>query len=121
MSTRAIAPVVGVSYQQAAKDRQVSHEATPAPERRTATFQSGGGFIDPGAKVEPDTETAVDLDTGNVISERSITGVGGKTCRAPTRAASATAGHDLRGAATGGPHLLPIFYRHMNPSPDQRG
>lgn len=31
MSTRAIAPIVGVSFQQASKDRQVSLLATPAP------------------------------------------------------------------------------------------
>lgn len=92
MSTRAIAPVVGVQQPAVVKDlarsREVIPAESPATERRTATFQSGGGFLDPGAKIEPDTETVVDLNTGDVLSERSITGMDGKTYRAPTRPAN---------------------------------
>lgn len=81
MSTRAIAPVVGASKDAVQRDRDalVYRADTPTSERRMATFQSGGGFLGPGEKIETDTETVVDLDTGDVISERSVTGVDGKT------------------------------------------
>lgn len=92
MSTRAIAPVIGADQKTVVNDRRAIQgeeisspepapvvDDEPASEPRTTTFQSGGGFLARGEKIETDTETVVDLDTGDVISERSITGVDGKT------------------------------------------
>lgn len=72
MSTRAIAPIVGTTKSSVDRDMQVSRSGTPDPERRTATFQTGGGFIAPGEKIVLDTETTVDLDTGETVSGRYI-------------------------------------------------
>lgn len=90
MSTRAIAPIVGAPRETVRRDVLSAGDpsGSPASERRTATFQSGGGFLGPGEKIEPDTETVVDLDTGDVLSERSITGMDGKTYRTPVRPAN---------------------------------
>ncbi len=83
MSTRAIAPVVGVSQKTASRDVLAgeSHDS-PDPqtrERRTATIQSGAAWVEPGQEVPIDTETVIDRDTGEVLSERKITGLDGKT------------------------------------------
>lgn len=81
MSTRAIAPIVGAPRETVRRDvlSAGDPDGSPASERRTATFQSGGGFLGPGEKIETDTGTVVDLETGGVTSERSITGMDGKT------------------------------------------
>lgn len=81
MSTRAIAPIVGKSVGTVHSDREAGVQelnTSPVPERRTATLQHGGGFVAPGEEIPIDTEPTVDLDTGEALSERSITGMDGK-------------------------------------------
>jgi hypothetical protein len=45
-------------------------------------IQSGSAWLGPGEKIPVDTETEVDADTGEVISERSITGMDGQALEA---------------------------------------
>lgn len=40
--------------------------------RNTVTFQHGAGFVAPGEEIPIDTETTVDIDTGEVIEEKPI-------------------------------------------------
>lgn len=40
--------------------------------RRTAKIQSGAGFYGPGEKIEMDTESAIDIDTGEILEEHPI-------------------------------------------------
>lgn len=65
MSTRAIAPIVGVSFQQASKDTQVSPQATPEP----------SGFQGPSERIVPEPAMST---AGLPVSER-IVGTDGKT------------------------------------------
>lgn len=86
MSTRAIASGIGVSQdtvnRELARERNRSPESDPAPVtgtdgktyegRRTTKVQSGAGFYGPGEKIEMDTESTIDIDTGEILEERPI-------------------------------------------------
>src|SRR5699024_2844702 len=80
MSTRAIAPVVGVSDRMVRKDvtairsggNPVPTSQTETPERKTVTFDSGGGFVGEGQKNELDTRTKPDDTTGEVLTEDTL-------------------------------------------------
>ena len=61
---------------------EVGHSGPPAPVtgtdgktyegRRTAKIQSGAGFYGPGEKIEMDTESTIDIDTGEILEEHPI-------------------------------------------------
>lgn len=86
MSTRAIASGIGVS--QDTVNRELARERNRSPEsglspvtgtdgktyegRRTAKIQSGAGFYGPGEKIEMDTESTIDIDTGEILEEHPI-------------------------------------------------
>ena len=87
MSTRAIASATGNSRNTIKGDlREVGQidppESDPAPVtgtdgktyegRRTAKIQSGAGFYGPGEKIEMDTESTIDIDTGEILEEHPI-------------------------------------------------
>ena len=87
MSTRAIASATGNSRNTIKGDlREVGQidppESDPAPVtgtdgktyegRRTAKIQSGAGFYGPGEKIEMDTESTIDIDTGEILKEHPI-------------------------------------------------
>lgn len=95
MSTRAIAPIVGVSSKTVSQDRseQVLPEVTPEP-REIFEVHSGSGFVGPGEEIEVDTTTTYDRETGEVVDERPyeeprrVTGIDGKTYTRPEPAPS---------------------------------
>lgn len=82
MSTRAIASATGMSAMQASRDSRGVTNVTPAPVtgtdgktyegRRTTKVQSGAGFYGPGEKIEMDTESTIDIDTGEILEEHPI-------------------------------------------------
>ena len=87
MSTQAIASATGNSRNTIKGDlREVGQidppESDPAPVtgtdgktyegRRTAKIQSGAGFYGPGEKIEMDTESTIDIDTGEILEEHPI-------------------------------------------------
>ena len=83
MSTRAIASATGTSHQTVANSLNSGvKNLTPAPVtgtdgktyegRRTAKIQSGAGFYGPGEKIEMDTESTIDIDTGEILEEHPI-------------------------------------------------
>lgn len=86
MSTRAIASATGTNRetirQELTRDKKLSPESDPAPVtgvdgktyegRRTAKIQSGAGFYGPGEKIEMDTESTIDIDTGEILEEHPI-------------------------------------------------
>ena len=82
MSTRAIASATGMSAMQVSRDSRGVTNVTPAPVtgtdgktyegRRTAKIQSGAGFYGPGEKIEMDTESTIDIDTGEILEEHPI-------------------------------------------------
>ena len=82
MSTRAIASATGMSKDTAARALSGVANETPAPVtgtdgktyegRRTAKIQSGAGFYGPGEKIEMDTESTIDIDTGEILEEHPI-------------------------------------------------
>lgn len=71
LSTRAIAPVFGVTHKTIVKDRQVVPPVPP--ERETFTIEQGGGFHEPGERIETDTHITVDARTGEVLDEPTVT------------------------------------------------
>lgn len=85
MSTRAVAPVVGISHTQVQRDIRASGGTHVPPEsgRQTFTFDHGIDYSDH-PQPQIDTRTTLDADTGEVISEEpipaaTITGLDGKT------------------------------------------
>lgn len=85
MSTRAIASATGNSIGTIhAESRRCSNLNTSTPThvtgtdgktyegRRTAKIQSGAGFYGPGEKIEMDTESTIDIDTGEILEEHPI-------------------------------------------------
>lgn len=85
MSTRAIASATGNSIGTIhAESRRCSNLNTSSPTpvtgtdgktyegRRTAKIQSGAGFYGPGEKIEMDTESTIDIDTGEILEEHPI-------------------------------------------------
>ena len=83
MSTRAIASATGTPRRTVRRAMsEVGHSGPPAPVtgtdgktyegRRTAKIQSGAGFYGPGEKIEMDTESTIDIDTGEILEEHPI-------------------------------------------------
>ena len=83
MSTRAIAIATGTPRRTVRRAMsEVGHSGPPAPVtgtdgktyegRRTAKIQSGAGFYGPGEKIEMDTESTIDIDTGEILEEHPI-------------------------------------------------
>lgn len=83
MSTRAIASATGTPRRTVRRAMsEVGHYGPPAPVtgtdgktyegRRTAKIQSGAGFYGPGEKIEMDTESTIDIDTGEILEEHPI-------------------------------------------------
>lgn len=82
MSTRAIASATGAGYGTIARELSGDPNGSPAPVtgtdgktyegRRTAKIQSGAGFYGPGEKIEMDTESTIDIDTGEILEEHPI-------------------------------------------------
>ena len=83
MSTRAIASATGTSHQTVANSLNSGvKNLTPPPVtgtdgktyegRRTTKIQSGAGFYGPGEKIEMDTESTIDIDTGEILEEHPI-------------------------------------------------
>ena len=83
MSTRAIASATGTPRRTVRRAMsEVGHSGPPAPVtgtdgktyegRRTAKIQSGAGFYGPGEKIEMDTESTIDIDTGELLEEHPI-------------------------------------------------
>ena len=85
MSVRAIASATGDSYgtvrnELAAREQNCSPEPAPVTGtdgktyegRRTTKIQSGAGFYGPGEKIEMDTESTIDTDTGEILEEHPI-------------------------------------------------
>ena len=82
MSVRAISSATGDHYSTVSRELGRVANATPAPitgtdgktyeGRRTAKIQSGAGFYGPGEKIEMDTESTIDIDTGEILEEHPI-------------------------------------------------
>ena len=84
MSTRAIASATGISQKTASRELAAARESNDSPVpvtgtdgktyegRRTAKIQSGAGFYGPGEKIEMDTESTIDIDTGEILEEHPI-------------------------------------------------
>lgn len=82
MSTRAIGAAVGVNQKTISNDLRGEEFSSPAPVtgtdgktyegRRTTKIQSGAGFYGPGEKIEMDTESTIDIDTGEILEEHPI-------------------------------------------------
>ena len=83
MSTRAIASATGTPRRTVRRAMsEVGHYGPPAPVtgtdgktyegRRTTKIQSGAGFYGPGEKIEMDTESTIDIDTGEILEEHPI-------------------------------------------------
>lgn len=91
MSTRAIAPIVGVSQKTVDRDarNQVSHYDSPKPERETGTFQTGAAWVESGDEIPLETETTYDKETYEVLEEaplpksEKIIGADGKEYKRP--------------------------------------
>lgn len=96
MSTRAIAPAVGVSQRQVSTDVRSHFSPTPTPEPAGATIATNEGVIIAETRhVELDTGETFDLDTGGLTEPepapepaptpepRKVTGLDGKTYTAP--------------------------------------
>lgn len=82
MSVRAISSATGDHYSTVSRELGRVANATPAPVtgtdgktyegRRTTKVQSGAGFYGPGEKIEMDTESTIDIDTGEILEEHPI-------------------------------------------------
>lgn len=86
MSTRAIAPIVGVSQMQVVRDAQASPETnvSPAPDFMTPPSEAAREHLTAWrASREPDVPDYVDTQTGEVIDPPKITGMDGKQYTRP--------------------------------------
>ena len=82
MSVRAIASATGTNRETIRQEVSGDRKLSPAPVtgtdgktyegRRTAKIQSGAGFYGPGEKIEMDTESTIDIDTGEILEEHPI-------------------------------------------------
>lgn len=82
MSVRAISSATGDHYSTVSRELGRVANATPSTVtgtdgktyegRRTAKIQSGAGFYGPGEKIEMDTESTIDIDTGEILEEHPI-------------------------------------------------
>jgi len=84
MSTRAIAPIVGVSQMQVVRDAQAAPETKVSPERDDG-LNRGARNLAP--EVEPQTMVRVDPLTGEVedVPARHVTGIDGKEYTVPAQ------------------------------------